>query len=151
MINISVSPKFKKKVKVPELITAAEAVLSRHHFDQPVSFSIVIEEDTVIQRLNHQFMGEDKSTDVLSFPTREVDPDNGQVYLGDIVISYPFAEAQAIAAGHAPNAELELLVVHGVLHLFGHDHLTIEEKEEMWALQKEILLAIGSELNHFPE
>jgi probable rRNA maturation factor len=68
---------------------------------------------------------------------------NGAGYLGDIVISLPRARHQASAAGHSLNDELQLLVVHGVLHLLGHDHDTPNRKKKMWAVQDEILRNLG--------
>jgi probable rRNA maturation factor len=64
-------------------------------------------------------------------------------YLGDIAISLPRATAQAEAAGHPVAAELQLLTVHGVLHLLGHDHAEPEEKAAMWAAQAAVLATLG--------
>ncbi|MGH2523455.1 MAG: rRNA maturation RNase YbeY, partial [Anaerolineales bacterium] len=84
-------------------------------------------------------LGHDYPTDVLSFPSEETDPETGMRYFGDIAISFPHAHAQAAAGGHPVAAELQLLVVHGVLHLLGHDHAKRAEKARMWAAQAEIL------------
>ncbi len=84
-----------------------------------------------------------RPTDVLSFPASETDPETGTSYLGDILVSIPRAEAQAQAAGHPLEAEVQLLVVHGVLHLLGYDHANPEEKSRMWAAQAEVLEGIG--------
>ncbi|MBP7689220.1 MAG: rRNA maturation RNase YbeY, partial [Thermoflexales bacterium] len=62
----------------------------------------------------------------------------------DIVISYPKAKEQAKAGGHPVEAELQLLVVHGVLHLLGHDHYTPAEKAQMWQAQAAVLTSIRS-------
>ncbi|HRQ31500.1 MAG TPA: rRNA maturation RNase YbeY, partial [Anaerolineales bacterium] len=87
--------------------------------------------------------GIDSPTDVLSFPASESDPDTGSPYLGDILISIPRAKAQAKIAGHALELEIQLLIVHGVLHLLGHDHAQPKEKAKMWKAQKEILESLG--------
>ena len=84
-------------------------------------------------------MGLDEPTDVLSFSAREKDPDTGQLYLGDIIISYPRAEAQAAAGKHLVLAEVQLLTMHGLLHLLGYDHVEEEQKQAMWAIQSSIL------------
>jgi probable rRNA maturation factor len=63
--------------------------------------------------------------------------------MGDILISVPYAAKSARKAGHALEAELQLLVVHGVLHLLGHDHAKPREKARMWKAQREILTALG--------
>jgi len=105
--------------------------------------SIVIADDTLLQALNLQYLGIDSPTDVLSFPAEEPDPDTGQPYLGDILISHPRARAQAEAAGHPVEAELCLLTVHGILHLVGHDHAEEDQKAAMWSLQAQILDRLG--------
>ena len=60
-------------------------------------------------------------------------------YLGDVIIAYPRVVAQAAQRGHSAMSELRLLIVHGILHLLGHDHATQQEETHMWALQDEIL------------
>jgi probable rRNA maturation factor len=80
---------------------------------------------------------------VLSFPASETDPETARRYLGDILVSIPRAEEQARAAGHALETEVQLLVVHGTLHLLGYDHAEAEEKKHMWAMQAEVLERLG--------
>ena len=89
---------------------------------EAADLSIVITDDAKLQELNRQYLGSDMPTDVLSFPAEETDPDSGEIYLGDILISLPRASEQASAGGHPVEDELQLLVVHGALHLLGHDH-----------------------------
>ncbi len=105
--------------------------------------SIALSDDRRLQQLNRDFLGIDAPTDVLSFPAAESDPESGAVYLGDIVISVEHARKQALAAGHPLEAEVQLLVVHGVLHLLGYDHARPAEKSRMWAAQAAILNSIG--------
>jgi probable rRNA maturation factor len=105
--------------------------------------TIVLTDDAQLQQLNRDYLGIDAPTDVLSFPASETDPETGASYLGDILISIPRAEAQAHAADHPLEAEVQLLVVHGILHLLGHDHATPEEKSKMWKAQAEILESLG--------
>lgn len=80
---------------------------------------------------------------MLSFPASETDPETGARYIGDILISMPRAQTQADAAGHPVESEVQLLVVHGVLHLLGHDHADPNEKTRMWNAQAEILDTLG--------
>ncbi len=105
--------------------------------------TIVLVDDARIQGLNRDFLGHDTPTDVLSFPADQEDPDTGRLYLGDVVISLARASEQAAERGHAVEAEMQLLAVHGVLHLLGHDHAEAGEKERMWAAQAEILERLG--------
>ena len=110
------------------------------------TLTLVITDDEAVRALNRAYRGVDASTDVLSFGGEAPDfisPPDAEPYLGDIVISYPRAQAQASAAGHPVEAELALLVVHGVLHLLGYDHEQPEDKAEMWQRQSEILAQLG--------
>ena len=122
---------------------AARLALERAGASAEAGLSIVITDDSQLQALNQRFLGIDAPTDVLSFPTEGTDPDTGQPYLGDILISYPRAQAQADAAGHSLEAELCLLLVHGTLHLAGHDHADEPGKTAMWSLQDQILEYLG--------
>ena len=113
---------------------------------EAADLSIVITDDAKLQELNRQYLGSDMPTDVLSFPAEETDPDSGEIYLGDILISLPRASEQASAGGHPVEDELQLLVVHGALHLLGHDHADEAEKAKMWQVQAEILKYLGSSI-----
>jgi probable rRNA maturation factor len=126
---------------------AAQEALRHAGAPESVELTLVISDDDQLRELNRQFLGSDAPTDVLSFAAEETDIDSGDRYLGDIVISYSRAEAQAAAGGHATRDELQLLVVHGVLHLLGHDHAEKAEKAKMWAMQDEILKRIGCSLS----
>jgi probable rRNA maturation factor len=142
MINIEIIPDF-RRVFMPDILErAAKAALIQQSAPEG-DLTLVLTNDAQIQALDRDFLGKDAPTDVLSFPASETDPDTGCRYLGDIVISVPRAEAQSIAMGHSLEAELSLLVVHGVLHLLGHDHAGVEEKARMWAAQSEILTRLG--------
>jgi probable rRNA maturation factor len=106
--------------------------------------TIVLTDDTQLHELNREFLGVDSPTDVLSFPAdEEEDPETGIPYLGDILISMPRAAQQAQAAGHSVEEEVQLLVVHGTLHLLGHDHAEAEEKARMWQSQSEVMVRLG--------
>jgi len=105
--------------------------------------TLVLTDDAQLHDLNRDYLGVDAPTDVLSFPADEEDPETGARYLGDILISIPRARQQAEAAGHPVEAEAQLLVVHGVLHLLGHDHAEAEEKARMWQAQAEVMSKLG--------
>ena len=115
-----------------------------HQAESLVSeLTIVLTDDARLKELNRDYLGIDAPTDVLSFPASEMDPETGARYIGDILISIPRAKSQAEAAGHPLESEVQLLVVHGVLHLLGHDHAEAEEKSRMWKAQAEILDRLG--------
>jgi probable rRNA maturation factor len=105
--------------------------------------TIVLTDDRQLHELNLDYLGVDAPTDVLSFPASEMDPETGTTYLGDIILSIPRAIAQAQAGGHPAEAEAQLLVVHGTLHLLGYDHATDEEKAVMWGEQAKVLEKLG--------
>ena len=129
------------------LETAARTTLALAESEPAVELTIVLTDDEQIQQLNNQFLGLDTPTDVLSFPAGELDPDSDELYLGDVVISVPRAQAQATTGGHSYLEEMQLLVVHGVLHLLGHDHGELEEKQRMWALQSKAVIELGCRLS----
>jgi probable rRNA maturation factor len=120
---------------------AAHAALTHQSADGDLS--VVLTNDARLHQLNREYLGVDAPTDVLSFRASESDPETGARYLGDILISIPRAEAQAKSAGHPLESEVQLLVVHGVLHLLGYDHANLKEKAGMWKIQSEILESIG--------
>ena len=108
-----------------------------------VDMTIVLTDDAQLHELNREYLGVDAPTDVLSFPASEADPETGTPYLGDILISVPRAKQQAEAAGHSVEDEVQLLVVHGTLHLLGHDHAKAAEKARMWKAQAEVMSSLG--------
>ena len=122
---------------------AAYAALEHEAESQEAELSIVLTDNEHLQELNLNYLGIDAPTDVLSFPASETDPESGTRYIGDILISIPRAQSQADAAGHPLESEVQLLVVHGVLHLLGHDHADPAEKTRMWKAQSEILDSLG--------
>lgn len=153
MVNLLMNDTYTNEVN-PEALERAAAAVLQHHPDTPEGdLSIVIEDDQHLHNLNKEFLDIDAATDVLSFPSGEtdVDPETGVFYLGDVIISYPRALEQAAASGHSVQDELQLLVVHGVLHLLGFDHAEPDEKAKMWAAQAEILSNLGVRLSRLPE
>ena len=116
--------------------------------DCEISLSIVTNEE--IHDINKQFRNIDSPTDVLSFPQltfeegEEADVnENGEIVLGDIIISIDRAKEQAEEYGHSLKRELACLSVHSMLHLMGYDHMVPEEEEDMFRRQKEILVEAG--------
>jgi probable rRNA maturation factor len=151
MIYTFVSDPFVDYVHAQLLEDAAVAVLAYENIPSTSEITVVLDDDAHIQNLNLQFLGIDAPTDVLSFPSDEIDPETENRYLGDIIISYPRAVAQAQAAGHSVESELQLLVVHGTLHLLGYDHAEENEKRNMWEVQQNILTTLGVTLTRFSD
>jgi len=103
-----------------------------------LSLTIYVATDAEIRLLNRKFHATNAVTDVLSFPSRRGESQT-RPYLGDIAISYDRARVQARQAKWRIADELDLLVVHGALHLLGYDDVTPRKRAKMWAKQEEIL------------
>lgn len=146
MIFIEVDEIFQDLVPSELLREAAQKTLQLDHLEELPSLSIKITGEQEIQDLNSAYRGIDKATDVLSFEADFFDPDLGSHYLGDVVISFPQAASQAKKRGHPTQSELQLLVIHGVLHLLGYDHGSAGEKKSMWIVQKQVLQALGLDI-----
>jgi probable rRNA maturation factor len=144
-VEVQVAPAFAQVVSEERLRAVAEAAL--RHEGRPGAATLVIIDDAGIRELNRGFLGRDVPTDVLAFSAQEgagsfVAGPEAEGYWGDVIVSYPRAMTQAEEQGHPVEHELDLLVVHGVLHLLGYDHADEEEQAAMWARQEEILSSL---------
>ena len=111
-----------------------------------VSIALHLVSDNTIRALNHEHRGLDAATDVLSFPltgTEFVLPPDQPPSLGDVVVSYPRAVAQAHEFGHSIDREVAYLVAHGVLHVLGYDHELPDEQQVMRQKEEEALEPLG--------
>ena len=132
------------------LHSISENILT-HYFDTIPELSLSFITPREIQELNKTYRGYDEVTDVLTFPSDgEVDPETGKEYLGDILICVSRASEQAASSNHPLQNEIELLLIHGLLHLLGYDHSDESQKEEMWALQNEYLDLFNINLGRKP-
>jgi probable rRNA maturation factor len=129
---IALDDRQNEAVDVEGLMTLARATLLGEGIaDAELSISLVTEEE--IAELHRRYLREEGPTDVLSFPLDDEAGEDGVRMLGDVVI------APAVAARNnpeAPGSELRLLLVHGILHLLGHDHTERADRESMWARQE---------------
>lgn len=141
-VHIQIAPGFRDRVAAQALRAAARAALVQQGAPAPSALTLRITDDAALRQLNQRFLHHDDATDVLSFPSDEMEEETR--YLGDVAISLPRAASQARAGGHPLEAELQLLVVHGVLHLLGHDHARRRDLARMWAAQAEILASLGA-------
>ncbi|MGE5124136.1 MAG: rRNA maturation RNase YbeY [Acidobacteriaceae bacterium] len=143
MINLQVKRPVKLPFEKSRLIRAAWLTLESQDKASTCDMSIVVGDDALLKSLNQKYGHHAATTDVLSFSTNEPDPDAQTLYLGDVVISFPRAQEQSHSAGHPLADELQLLVVHGTLHLLGFDHLDPVDKKNMQSRQDEILQQLG--------
>ncbi len=139
-------------VEQAALIGLAQKALASEGAQAPAELSVVVTDDARVRELNRRYRNTDAPTDVLSFGMNEADgfitPPGSVAQLGEIVISYPTAARQAAVAGHSVDEELAHLLVHGVLHLLGHDHVAAEEARAMHAREEALL---GFTLSHDSE
>ncbi|MCX6019371.1 MAG: rRNA maturation RNase YbeY [Chloroflexi bacterium] len=124
------------------LRTATNAALAQAEIPMPVELLVRLTDDDELQQLNAQFRNKDAPTDVLSFASEEWFDGKHEGaqsptshHLGEIYVSMQRCIAQAAEFGHSPDDELRLLVVHGILHLLGFDHMQRDRKRAMWAAQ----------------
>ena len=128
------------------------AALDAEGVSEPCLVGVVLTDDEDIRRVNREFRGIDRATDVLSFPFNELrpgafdasvcerDPESGRLMLGDMMISLERCAAQGEEFGHGFEREIRYLTVHSVLHLLGYDH--VDEgimKRQMRAREKAIM------------
>jgi len=139
----------KHRIGVRRLERAAQTLLAAiGRAEAAVSLTFV--GDAAMRRLNREHRGQDRTTDVLSFPLyepfrvpRRTRADEPEVLLGDIVISVDTAKRQSAAYAATLNAEIERLLVHGLLHLLGHDHEESRERARMVREERRLAAAIG--------
>ena len=153
-IFIQIDERFQACVEEAWLTAAARAALQACERDG-LSLSILVVDDEELRRYNRIYRQQDAPTDVLSFAVQEGTtlsaelPDalatELEAELGDLVLAFPYASRQAERHGHTLAAELQLLVVHGTLHLLGYDHDTQSAQAGMWRKQAEILNSLTDE------
>jgi len=117
----------------------------RHLGEDGSELSLALVGDEEMQRLNRDYRGKDRTTDVLAFAQREGEPNAVAAHglLGDVVISVPTAMRQAFERSHSVERELAELLVHGILHLLGYDHeRSPAEARKMFAKAREVVAAI---------
>ncbi len=150
-INVLFDETFEGCLEADWLRAISSEALTAEAVGPEAEMGIVITGQERIQELNAAHLGEDHPTDVLSFPMLPgaeggpeevppfVTPPDGAIHLGEVIISYPQAAIQARERGHAVEKEVAILLVHGVLHLLGHDHDVPEREERMRAREADIL------------
>jgi probable rRNA maturation factor len=154
-LGIRIDERFQGCLKESWLGWVVECALSQTAVDRDVEMGVFITDDETVRELNRDYRGLDEPTDVLSFALAEeandgesppfVNPPDGLLHLGEIIISYPRAARQAEEKGHIIEAEIALLVAHGVLHLLGYDHDQPEREREMRGLEESILSQLESQ------
>jgi probable rRNA maturation factor len=147
-MSIEVLDESGQSVDVKHLGSLSRFVLDRLRIHPLAELCVKLVDVDTITELNAKWMEGDGPTDVLAFPMDELrpglvteapqSPEDGAI-LGDIIVCPDVAAHQAQEAGHPVEAELELLTVHGILHLLGYDHAVPEEHHVMFGLQDQLL------------
>lgn len=142
--------------------TAADCALHMEGVKRSCAVSVRLCDDDAIHEINREYRQVDRATDVLSFPMvnypqgvtagaaekllrQALDDELNACMLGDLIISVPHVMAQAEEYGHSPQREAAYLLVHGICHLMGYDHIEEDDKRRMRAMEEKILSAIGME------
>ena len=143
-MSIEVLNESGQELDVRELARLSRFVMDVMRVHPQAELCIKAVDEATIAELNQQWMEKEGPTDVLAFPMDELrpglvneEPEEG--VLGDLVLCPDVAARQGEAAGHGTDAEIELLTVHGILHLLGYDHAEPEEHKEMFGLQAQLL------------
>lgn len=150
----------------PDLLSlmqaAADCALHMEGVKRSCAVSVRLCDDDAIHEINREYRQVDRATDVLSFPMvnypqgvtagaaekllrQALDDELNACMLGDLIISVPHVLAQAEEYGHSPQREVAYLLVHGICHLMGYDHIEEDDKRRMRAMEEKILSAIGME------
>jgi probable rRNA maturation factor len=128
-----------------ELVACAKYVMEQMRVHAQADLCLRLVDEAAMETLHVQWMDLPGPTDVMSFPMDELRPGHDGLepeegVLGDVVLCPSVAAKQARKAGHATEEELLLLTTHGILHLLGYDHAEPGEEQEMFELQRQLLL-----------
>ena len=162
VVHASVDARYRRYITAIALRQWARIILNYLDMAEDVGLDVAVTDEATVRALNREHRGLDEATDVLSFPFSDhaaqaryygaikrrrtptsdfVVPPTEARLLGEVVIAFPYAQRQAVVAGHSVRDELALLLTHGILHLLGYDHLELEDEQRMWA-ETERLLAL---------
>ena len=150
-MNVFLADEQSGPVDLTDVVTLAEHVMRMEGLSEQSEVAIVLIDNDEMTRYNELYMGKSGPTDVLSFPIEDGrpgdpprrDPEGPPVNLGDIFIAPDIVRANAEAAGSAFQDELALMVVHGMLHLLGWDHIEDDEARRMERKERELLMVVG--------
>ena len=144
-LHVSIDEPFRAHLNERWVKRVVAETLALEQVSPPAELSLVIAGDERIRQLNRDYRQTDEATDVLAFALLEdsgvpfVSPPDGVLHLGEVVVSYPRAAEQAREHNHSAKREIGLLLVHGVLHLLGHDHEEPEDEARMRAEEQRVL------------
>ncbi len=151
-VVLEIEPEYEGLLDAGKLHRLALSVLQEEGVQGPVELGILVTTDDEVHSLNREYLGHDYKTDVISFGMQEEAPSPGKprfvtpaeqpIHLGDVVISYDRATEQAPEYAHSADAEVALLLIHGILHLLGYDDTNDAHRAMMHARQQELLATL---------
>lgn len=150
LVGVEIDERFQGQVREEWVRAIAEMVLEVEGPRGPAELGVLVTGDEEVRELNRLYRDMDSTTDVLSFALTEggdfVAPPDGISHLGEVIISYPQAQRQAQEMGKGTSREVALLLVHGILHLLGHDHAEPDEERQMRARETALLQSMPDSL-----
>ena len=147
-INVLIDEHLEANLEPSWLQSIAQQVLVAQGAGAEVELGLVIATEGRVKQLNRDYLGRDEPTDVLAFSAREevgaglppfIQPPDGVLHLGEVIISYPQAAVQAEEHRHSIKKEIAILIIHGVLHLLGYEHDKPGLERQMRAKEAELL------------
>lgn len=141
-LTIQLAPQIEVEVDEERLHHLAVKTLLLEGVAQSLELGLFITDDEGTKELNRRYRGVDEPTDVLAFGGEVEGFVSPFQHLGDMVISYPRAASQAQERAHSVGREIDLLFLHGLLHLLGYEDGTPEKRVRMWARQEKVLGAL---------
>lgn len=132
------------ELDITDFVKLARFTMRRMRVHPEAELCLKLVDEATIAEFNHQYLGKDGPTDVLSFPMDELRPGRDgepeeEGILGDMLLCPQYAAAQAPTFSRSADDEMHLLTIHGILHLLGYDHAEPDEEREMFALQARLL------------
>ena len=128
-LNISDPNKFLSNSQLQAMKEVADLIFcEREKTNKKINVKIVC--NTEMQELNKTFRNKDKNTNVLAFVNDEESKEQTQEF-GDIAICYPYLEEEAASQGKSINDHISHMLIHGILHIFGHDHTKTTQRKDM--------------------
>ena len=144
MITIIQNVSFTDELNIDRLGDKFQEALNQLNVSDS-EITIVLDSNKKLKELKKSYLGIDEIPDVLSFSSGEINPESGNIYLGDIVISLEKANYQAEVNNHPIEFEVLMLVVHGLLHLLNYDHSIESDAKTMFDKQDRILEVINKQ------
>jgi probable rRNA maturation factor len=150
-VSVFVADEQTELVGLGELHSLAEMVMREEGYPEDVEVTLLFVDESEMAAYNVRFLDRTGPTDVLAFPVEELlpgvvpdhDPQGPPLMLGDVVVAPAYVRRQAHEYGVSYEDEMALMVIHGILHLLGYDHIDEDEAERMEERERRLLANVG--------